>query len=219
VLGFAAPAGSHPGHAFPTISIANHAFTPADLQVYVGDTVMFSWDGPDTNHSATADNGAFDTDPGKPPALILHQAGDAFATQFMKAGTVAFHCKVHPDMKGTVTVLPVPGAAAPAPPPAFSHVRATPTKLCSRRSRNCRHPGTLLRYTLSGPGDVQARITRRTGGRLLKEVDFSAPPGPGKRRIGFGSLRPGRYRITLVAVDVASGEPGPKARVDVAVRR
>src|SRR4051794_17769484 len=107
--GLAAPASPHPGHPFPTVSIANHAFAPSALQVYVGDTVAFSWDGPDTNHSVTADDGSFDTDPGKAPALIRHQAGDAYATQVRKAGTVSYHCEVHPDMTGTITVLPVPG--------------------------------------------------------------------------------------------------------------
>jgi plastocyanin len=215
----AAPADPHPGHGPPQIAVADHKFTPATLQVYERDSVLFVWPGPDTDHSATADDGSFDSDSGKSPGLVLHKINDYYAVEFSKAGTYSFHCKVHPDMTGTITVKTVPNDVPLAGPPTFSRLTAKPARLCTTRSRHCAHPGTTLRFTLSEPGDVRALITRRGSHRVAREIDFSAPPGPGRRRISFGSLAPGRYRITLVAIDAATGTSGPRRHVDVRVRR
>jgi hypothetical protein len=35
---------------------------------------VFTWKGPDTNHSATGDS--FDTDPGKSPGQVVHVIGE-----------------------------------------------------------------------------------------------------------------------------------------------
>jgi hypothetical protein len=72
---------------------------------------------------------------------------------------------------------------------------------------------------ISGPADMRALIVRRRHARVVREVDFSAPPGPSRRRISFGSLAPGRYRIKLLAIDAATGAAGPSRHVDVTVRR
>jgi plastocyanin len=201
------------------IAVADHKFTPSTMQVYERDSLLFVWPGPDTNHSATADDGSFDSDPGKAPELVLHKVNDYYAVQFSKAGTYAFHCKVHPDMTGTITVKPVPNDVPLAGPPTFTKLTATPRRLCTSRSRRCAHPGTTLRFTLSQPGDVRALITRRGKRRVVREVDFSAPPGSGRRHISFGALAPGRYRITLVGIDAATGASGPRRHVDVTVQR
>jgi plastocyanin len=213
----AAPADPHPGHATPQVAIANHAFTPAALTVSAGDIVLFTWPGPDTTHSATADDGSFDTDSGKAPALVVHKIDDAYGVSFPKAGVYGFHCKVHPDMTGTITVQAV--ATQPTGPPNVTKLSASPTRLCDRRSHRCSHPGTRLSFSLSGPGDVRALITRRGHPRVVREVDFSAPPGPSRRHISFGALAPGRYRIALVAIDAATGTAGARRHIDVAVRR
>jgi hypothetical protein len=189
--------------------------------------VLWTWNGPDTNHSVTADGGSaeqFDSDAGKSPDQVGHPVNDGFAYQFNHAGTFAFHCKVHSFMHGTVTVNASPAPVDPnAGPPKLTKLRATPSRLCDRRSRHCRHDGTLLSFTVSEPADLNATIHPLKGGaasaRVLKEVDFGAPPGTSRRRIPFGRLKPGRYRIQLVAVDRASGQASPAAGVNVEVRR
>lgn len=79
------------------IEIKNFAFSPTTLMVKVGDTV--TWTNQDSaGHSATADDGSFDTG-------VLSQ-GESNTVTFTEAGTFAYHCTPHPNIKGTVVVEP-----------------------------------------------------------------------------------------------------------------
>src|SRR5918997_6980143 len=78
-----------------TVDIRDHAFNPAQLNVAPGTTVRFVNN--DTEpHTATADNGLFDTG--------VLQPGSSFDVFLDGSGTVAYHCELHPDMEGTVVV-------------------------------------------------------------------------------------------------------------------
>jgi plastocyanin len=78
-----------------TVDIRDHAFNPAQLNVAPGTTVRFV--NSDTEpHTATADNGLFDTG--------VLQPGSSFDVFLDGSGTVTYHCELHPDMKGTVVV-------------------------------------------------------------------------------------------------------------------
>ena len=77
------------------VAISGSAFSPANVTVAVGDTV--TWTNSDQlSHTATADGGAFDTG-----ALGNGASG---TITFSTAGSFPYHCSVHPDMTGTVTV-------------------------------------------------------------------------------------------------------------------
>jgi plastocyanin len=92
--------------ASPAVSIAGFAFQPAKLGVVVGDTV--TWTNNDgTGHSATADGGAFDTG--------VLAGGSSGSFTFATAGTFTYHCKIHRNMTGTVTVLDAVAVTTPAP--------------------------------------------------------------------------------------------------------
>jgi plastocyanin len=79
------------------ISMKNIAFTPADVTVKVGQTV--TWTNDDAaQHDVVANDGTFKSD--------LLGTGQTFSFTFTKAGTFAYYCAVHPQMKGTVTVQP-----------------------------------------------------------------------------------------------------------------
>jgi LPXTG-motif cell wall-anchored protein len=94
---------AEPKHEDPTakasatasVTISDFKFTPATVTVNEGDTVNFTNDGP-TVHTATADDGSFDTG-------ILEKGQSGSAT-FTSAGTVTYYCQPHPNMKGTVVV-------------------------------------------------------------------------------------------------------------------
>ena len=87
-----------------TVDISGFAFSPRELTVSVGDTV--TWANADAQgHTATADDGAFDT------GTIAGNA--AKAVTLTSAGTFAYHCRIHPTMTATLVVT----AAAGAPPP------------------------------------------------------------------------------------------------------
>jgi plastocyanin len=77
------------------VTVQNFAYSPATLTVKVGDKV--TWTNQDSaGHSATADDGSFDTG-------VLEQ-GQSGSITFSKAGTYVYHCSVHPNMKATVIV-------------------------------------------------------------------------------------------------------------------
>jgi plastocyanin len=77
------------------VTIQNFAFSPATVTVNVGDTVTWT-NQDDVQHSATASDGSFDTG-------LLSQGSSGSAT-FDTAGTFAYICTPHPNMKGTVVV-------------------------------------------------------------------------------------------------------------------
>jgi plastocyanin len=81
--------------ATASVTISDFKFTPASVTVNEGDTVNFTNDGP-TVHTATADDGSFDTG-------ILEKGQSGSAT-FTSAGTVTYFCQPHPNMKGTIVV-------------------------------------------------------------------------------------------------------------------
>ena len=76
--------------------IADFAFSPASIEVRVGDTITWTNDDADA-HTVTATAGA-DFDSG-----TLAQ-GAEFTFEAKKAGTIAYFCALHPSMKGTITV-------------------------------------------------------------------------------------------------------------------
>ena len=81
--------------ASATVTISDFKFTPDTVTVNEGDTVTFNNDGP-TVHTATADDGSFDTG-----SLREGESGSATFTQ---AGTITYFCQPHPFMKGSVVV-------------------------------------------------------------------------------------------------------------------
>ena len=84
------------GHATThQVVIKGFAFEPANLTINAGDSVEFiNEDG--APHTATADNGSFDTG-------NLGRGQKATLT-FSTAGTYSYFCAVHPSMKGSITV-------------------------------------------------------------------------------------------------------------------
>ena len=89
-----------------TVDIHDHAFDLAQLNIAPGTTVTFVNN--DTEpHTATADNGVFDTGVLRP--------GESSWVLFDGSGTVTYHCDLHPDMKGSI-VVGEGGAGEPTTP-------------------------------------------------------------------------------------------------------
>jgi LPXTG-motif cell wall-anchored protein len=82
--------------ADPGVTIADFLFSPGTITIHVGDTIVWSNNGP-SPHSATANNGSFDTG-------VLSKGKSASVT-FHTPGTFDYHCTVHPFMHGAVIVL------------------------------------------------------------------------------------------------------------------
>ncbi len=78
------------------VKIANFAFDPAQVSAKVGDTV--TWTNNDsTGHTATVDNNDTCT-------TVTLENGASGGITFTAAGSYPFHCKIHPNMTGTIEV-------------------------------------------------------------------------------------------------------------------
>jgi len=77
------------------VTMQNFAFHPATLTVKAGDKV--TWSNKDSaGHSATADDGSFDTG--------IISPGQSGSFTFAKPGTYKYHCTPHPFMQATIVV-------------------------------------------------------------------------------------------------------------------
>jgi plastocyanin len=79
------------------VNIQHHAFSPAQLEIDVGDTVIWTQRDLD-GHTTTSDTGVWSS-----PLLFV---GQTFSHTFTEAGTFPYHCVPHPDMRGNIVVLP-----------------------------------------------------------------------------------------------------------------
>jgi len=78
-----------------SVTIQNFAFSPATLTISVGKTV--TWTNSDSvTHTIASDDGSFDSGNIVP--------GQTFSRTFSTAGTYAYHCSIHPSMKGAIVV-------------------------------------------------------------------------------------------------------------------
>lgn len=77
------------------VSIKSFKFTPADVTVNVGDTVV--WTNEDSApHTVESTDGTLRSDE--------LSNGDKYEHKFTKAGKFSYICGIHPSMKGSVTV-------------------------------------------------------------------------------------------------------------------
>jgi len=78
------------------VSIEDFVFGPAQLNVNVGDTVTWTNNEDGIPHTATSDDGVWDSKNLNP--------GDTFSFTFDTPGTYTYHCSIHPKMTATITV-------------------------------------------------------------------------------------------------------------------
>jgi plastocyanin len=77
------------------VGIENFTFSPGDVTAAVGETI--TWTNEDSApHTATLDDGACDTG-------NIAQGATA-GLVFDAAGTYPYHCNIHPNMTGTITI-------------------------------------------------------------------------------------------------------------------
>ena len=99
-----------------TVAIEDFYFEPPNAAIAPGDKITWINKG-SAPHTATADDGSFDSG-------VLNP-GEAYTVTFLGSGTVTYHCTIHPNMVGSVTVGEAGRGAGTAPtePPT---VPATP---------------------------------------------------------------------------------------------
>ncbi len=77
------------------VDIQNFAYSPAAVEAAVGETITFT-NRDEAPHTATLDEGDCSTE-----SLGQDATGGLV---FDAAGTYPFHCRIHPNMTGTITV-------------------------------------------------------------------------------------------------------------------
>lgn len=85
-----------PGPTTHQVAISGFKFVPADLEIAVGDTVV--WTNEDSA-SHTVDSLA-----GGPLNSGTMSRGDTYSFTFTSAGEFPYQCDIHPSMQGSVTV-------------------------------------------------------------------------------------------------------------------
>ena len=93
--GYGSMATNPPAASPNTVNIVNMSFAPTGVTVSVGTTV--TWTNNDAmTHTVTADDASFDSG--------NMAQGATYSHKFATAGTVAYHCKIHPTMTASVAV-------------------------------------------------------------------------------------------------------------------
>jgi plastocyanin len=81
-----------------SVTIKDDSFGPKNIIIKEGTTV--TWTNQDSaRHTVTADTASADA-----PKSELFGKGETYSFTFKTAGTYNYHCEVHPNMKGTITV-------------------------------------------------------------------------------------------------------------------
>ena len=80
-----------------SVTISNFAFSPAAITVKKGTAV--TWTNKDSTTHTVTENDSQDG----PKSGELNQ-GQSYTFTYNTAGTFKYHCSIHPDMTGSVTV-------------------------------------------------------------------------------------------------------------------
>ena len=212
VLAFGASAA--PAQA-ADVTIQNFSFMPASVTIGQGESVTWTWAGPDTNHSVTAKSGqadSFDSDPGKTPSSLDHPPGDTFSHTFNTPGTFMYICKVHSFMTGKV-VVKAPGGPDTTPP-TLTKVSATGGRKCKKGQKTCKGRPTTLRFNLSEAATVKVKVPKHKAANVTR----TGTQGSNAIKFSTSKLPPGKWTLNLSATDPA-GNKSPVKPVTVKVRK
>jgi plastocyanin len=147
-----------------SVVIQDFSYQPQAVTINIGESVTWINRDP-VGHTATSDSaGVFDT------GVIAQSANKTVS--FAIAGTYAYHCSIHPTLKGTVIVAgptPTPGPSTPAPsvtprpsgaPTASASATPSGTRIVVPTDVATASPGTSSgaagRDLGSGPGPILA---------------------------------------------------------------
>ena len=149
------------------------------------------------------------------------------STSYAKSGFVTVRLQVV-DRQGDVSeplarlfFVQGPAPARDATAPRLSAARIRPASFCTRRSEACRSPGARIAFTLSEAASVAGEVTAAGRGRrsaAARALRIQGRAGSNAFRFRGAGLKPGRYRLSLVATDAAGNRSEP-ASARFAVRR
>jgi plastocyanin len=92
-----------------SVNIGDNFFDPPQAAIEPGSTITWTNNGAEP-HTVTADDGSFDSG--------MLNPGDSYTVAFDGQGTVTYHCAIHSEMRGSVSVGGGGGGGVPAEQPA-----------------------------------------------------------------------------------------------------
>lgn len=102
--------------------------------------------------------------------------------------------------------------------PAISALKLKPSRFTAVRRRTARARGTVIRYSLSEAANVTVRIERLRGRKFVRAGNVRGAGKAGSNAVRFTGLigrrllKPGTYRLRVVARDAAGNESTSSAR-------
>lgn len=176
VLAVAAASAPAAGAATADVQIRDFLFRPAFTQIEPGDEVRWIQGG-STTHTVTSRAGA-------PEAFnAALQPGQELRRTFPTAGRYAYHCTIHPEMRGVVQVGPDTTA------PALTKVKLTRGKASVR-----------VAFRLSEPAKVSLQVVRK--GKVVRRTSArSVGEGARSATVKTSGLSAASYVVRLRAVD------------------
>jgi len=210
-LAFAATAGA----ANRRVSIGHYQWSLPQIHLDLGEHVTWYWVGPDTMHSVT---GTSDNDRGidsdKNINTPNHPLGDTFKVTFNHPGLYRFQCKLHPGVRGSVSVSSTPGdpdkEIDPVPKINFD---LTPPHLSELklRSRKFGRDGTTLHLGIDETSKIDAEYYEMRRGHRVGFAGWHA----WRAHVGWNDVRfagrskhfrarPGQYMAVVRATDTSN---------------
>jgi plastocyanin len=200
------------------VAPASGRWDPPTVQVTVGATVTWHWDGTQTPHNVKS-------------AAWSDVEGNSsgFTHVFTTPGEYAFRCQFHSAMTGTVRVSDASGAPPPPPPPPppseqwWQNDQRAPTVLELARDQAPRlsrvraaavRDGAQVRFRLSERARVIVRF--KLAGLTIKTAHRTFRAGNGSLTVRDRRLS-GRYRVDVFARD-AAGNRSPVKHDRVTIR-
>lgn len=210
---------------------ANTRVTIADFRwsqnpsIDLGEKVIWDWPGPDTAHSVTGTGpGGVRIDSDPQSSFPSHRAGDSFEVPFDQSGIYTFACKIHPVVRGTVSVSDTPGDPTsdpgPPPPPAIDDQKPNLEEIVPLKTRlGSRGGGAEVRFAIDERTTADIEYWRFPPGRRGARPVF-AGFSEWETHIGYNFVRygartadfrarPGRYLARLRATDESGNIAGP----------
>jgi hypothetical protein len=190
------------------VSIGYDSFAPPATDALVGDTVTWTNDA-SRAHTATADDGSFDS--GQLPV------GAMFAHRFADAGTFAYHCSIHPFMTGEVDVFdllldrPAAAAAAGRPYPVRGRAALPPGTSVVLEADDGTGYEPVGSATVGDQGRFAASVVPATSASLRAVADGEASPPvqlvvlDHDVSIVLGRLKDHRVRVDVNVTPAAPG--------------
>jgi plastocyanin len=166
------------GEAGMRVSIVGRAYQPSQLTVGIGQTVTWQ-DESLSQHTVTSVDGLFDSG--------AMSVGSSFAMTFTKAGTFNYTCTIHPEMKGSVLVLPI----------------AAGTLQLRLSTRHRSHGETLLVHVVAARGDAGVLLQSASPAGHWQTVLRAQLSSTGVATLSLATPEHRRFRVVVAAADGA----------------